>query len=50
MGAPSCCPPAYQVVPGCREYAVQPLQSPGEVPDDVLDVQDLQGAPVSGAV
>lgn len=49
MGAPSCGHQALQVVRGCGENAVQPLRSPWEAPDDVLDVPELQGAPVSAA-
>lgn len=50
VGAPSCGHPVYQVVPACREFVVQPLQSPGEAPEDVLDVPELRGAPVLDAV
>lgn len=50
MGAHSRCHPAYQVVPGCQEQAVQLLQSQGKVPDDFMDVPELQSVSVSEAI
>ncbi len=49
MGAPSCGHPAYQVVPGCWEHAVQPVHKQGKAPDDIMDVREMQGASVSDA-
>ncbi|TDH00915.1 hypothetical protein EPR50_G00174880 [Perca flavescens] len=40
----------YQVVPGCRENAVQPVLCPGMALYDVLDVPELPGAPVPVAI
>lgn len=50
MESPSCGHQAHQVVPGCWECAVQPVQRPGEAPEDVLDVPELRGSAVSDAI